>query len=125
MSSEYFVRITPEGAVQTVSTENPCLDWYYDQIGCTSIETVPLADTKSGKSVMIVDEECLIKPDPIPNAIASYLIGYPICGNVLIGGIGDRNGEPDIVGFDKSEITAHRLTIHIILTQRGMFEETS
>lgn len=121
---EFFVRITPEGAVSTESIENPDLDFYYNQIGCSSIETIPLAKTKYNDQIMILDEECLLKDDHKPNPIAMYLTHLPICGTVLIAKTGTRNGEPDIVGFSLSEVTATRMTLHVMLTRSKMFEES-
>lgn len=115
---EYFVKITPEMTVSTISTEEATLDFWYQEIGCTSIECVRLTRDQ----FMIVDEEGLVKDPPAKiNVLASCLYNYPLHGTVLIGKQGKRHGEPDIVGFTEQEVTKVRLAIMITLDISELF----
>lgn len=119
---EYFIRITPQCAVSTVSTDNPHLFWYYGQINADSIEIVRGFADRS-KQVMVVDEEGLINGSAV-NPIASLLYGHVICGTVLIAREDLRNGEPDIVGFTIEQVTAARMALHVFLMKTGLFEDS-
>lgn len=119
---EYFIRITPQCAVSTVSTENPHLYWYYGQINADSIEIVRGFADRS-KQVMIVDEEGAINDSEI-NPVASILARQRIFGTVLIAREDLRNGEPDVVGFDRMQVTAARRALHAFLMETGMFEDS-
>lgn len=118
---EYFIRITPQCSVSTVSTENPHLYWYYGQINADSIEIVRGFADRS-KQVMIVDEEGAINGSAL-NPIASYLTHRPIFGTVLLAREDLRNGEPDVVGFSIERVTAARLALHVCLMNSGVFED--
>lgn len=118
---EYFIRITPQGAVSTVSTDNPHLYWYYGQINADSIEIVRGFANRS-KHVMVVDEEGAINGSDM-NLIASFLARQIICGTVLIAREDLRNGEPDIVGFTIEQVTAARMALHVFLMVTGKFED--
>ena len=115
---ENFIRITTNHKMQHLQTESPGLDWYYDKIGCTSIEIVRIG--KRCKHVMVVDEEGLMNGSE-PNHIATMIAGQPIFGNVLLCKEDLRNGEPDIVGFNPYEARAAMLAIHCIITDNGDF----
>lgn len=118
---EHFILITPENAVKGVTTENPGLDFYYEQVGCQSIEIVRISRTRA-KHVLVVDEEGLLKENPQLNAIASLLAMQPIYGNALLAKDDLRNGEPDIVGFDLKEALASLAALHVALIGSGHFE---
>lgn len=118
---EYFIRMTPDNTVSTVSTDNPHLFWYYSQINADSIEIVRF--NRQMKHVLIVDEEGLLKDNPRTNLIASLLAGQMIVGTVLIAREGMRNGEPDIKGFSLDSVTAVRLGLHYAMMKSGLFED--
>ena len=117
---EHFILITPDNAVKGVTTEAPGLEFYYEQIGCKTIEIVRISKNRTNK-VFIVDEEGLLKENPEINAIASLIVKQPIYGNALLAKEGERNGEPDICGFEIKEAIAARLAIHVSLLGSGMF----
>ena len=119
---EYFIRITPQCVVSTVSTENPHLYWYYGQINADRIEIMRGFADRS-KQVMVVDEEGAINGSEI-NPVASYLTHRPIFGTVLIAREDLRNGEPDIVGFTIERVTVARIALHLALTNSGIFEDS-
>lgn len=122
VNMEYFIRITPQCVVSTVSTEHPHLYWYYGQINADSIEIVRGFADRS-KQVMVVDEEGAINGSDL-NPIASFLARQHIFGTVLIAREDLRNGEPDIVGFTIELVTAARLSLHLALTNSGIFEDS-
>lgn len=126
MKYEHFVRITPQNAVSTETTDNANIYWFYGKINCDSIEIVRLFQHRSaGKHsnvCLIVDEEGRINGSPL-NLIASFLACQPIYGTVLIGEIGERDGEPDVVGMSIEVVTAFRLAIHYSLMKSGLFED--
>lgn len=119
---EYFIRITPQGAVSTVSTDNPHLYWYYGQINADNIEIVRGFADRS-KQVMVVDEEGAINGSDV-NPVASFLARQIICGTALIAREDLRNGEPDIVGFTIEQVTAARMALHVFLMESELFEDT-
>lgn len=109
---EWFILLQPDtdmiGAV-ALDPMSGILDFYYQTIGCDSVECVSLffETVKDDPLIMIVDEEGLCKDLPL-NASASGLYirsGYRgiIVGKALIGRAGIRYGEPDIVGFETSD----------------------
>ena len=109
---EWFILLQPDtdmiGAV-ALDPNGRVLDWYYQTIGCESIECVYLYfdSIKDQQLIMIVDEEGLIREKDL-NASASGLYirsGYRgiIVGRALIGRMVYRNGEPDVGGFETSE----------------------
>ena len=118
---EYFIRITPNNTVETVSTDNPHLFWYYSQINADSIEIVRF--NRQINHVLVVDEEGLLKENPQTNLIASVLANQLIVGTVLIAREGMRDGEPDIKGFSLDRVTAVRLGLHYALMKSGLFED--
>lgn len=108
---EWFILLQPDtDMIGTVALDpmSPILDFYYNTIGCESIECVRLFyNSIKADLIMIVDEEGLCKDLPL-NASASGLYirsGYRgiIVGKALIGRAGIRYGEPDIVGFETSD----------------------
>lgn len=74
------------------------LDFMYLTIGCDSIECIRFRNF-SGDVLGIVDEEGLFNPRLRANAVASLMCGQRIVGRMLVGQQGERNGEPDIVGY--------------------------
>ena len=72
------------------------LDFYYKQIGCDCIDIVHTYALEElgvrgsvGEFCMVIDDEGLLKDNPVLNPIASLLYGcdlhgQPIAGNVLI-----------------------------------------
>ena len=76
-------RITVEGYPERSSGEQ--LRWMYDQIGCSFIEIVH--PRKLPGFSMVVDEEGLIKKNPVANRIASMVYGYMEHGQVIAGNV--------------------------------------
>ena len=109
---EWFILLQPDtDKIHAVALDpkGRVLDWYYQTIGCESIECVSLYfdSIRSDQLIMIVDEEGLIKEKDL-NASASGLYirsGYRgiIVGRALIGRMVYRDGEPDVGGFETSE----------------------
>ena len=100
---EWFVYF-PQGSLQpqlipvTISSTDSLLTFLYITIGCESVETVR---TGSGSEVvMIVDEEGLFNDRLKPNLIGCSLYNGLIVGGIVLAKEGQRDGEPDIVGFD-------------------------
>lgn len=59
--------------------------------------------------VMIGDEEALLKENPIPNALGSFLYethkhGHPICGTIVFMAVGWTGTGRDIIGLDESQV---------------------
>lgn len=119
--AEIFVRITPECVVSNVPClGTPDLDFFYEEIGTHSIEIVRFGHIGQ---CLIVDECGRLRESPQTNPIASLLAGQPIFGNALIAKEGDRNGEPDIIGFTEKEVIAARLGLHVALMSSGLFTD--
>lgn len=106
---EWFVRFAAGGNIEpeiipvTIADTDALLNFLYQQIGCRSVETVRFG---RGGSVLVVDEEGLLKDDPVPNIVGCALYPGYIVGNLILCEEGTRNGEPDIVGFP-TMIEAH------------------
>lgn len=122
---EHFILITPENRIQGIRTTNACLRFYYEVVNCQSIEIVrPFRDCPSCRDhVFVLDEEGRLKDEPRLNVIASMLAQIPLYGNVLIAKEGLRNGEPDIMGFDRAGAESVIRSIHFSLTGSGLFTE--
>lgn len=119
---EYFILITPDNCVKGIVTENANLDFYYSALECRSIEIVrPFRNTHAGQQVMVIDEEGRLKDRPRVNTIASVLANQLLYGNVMIAIEGKRNGEPDIIGFDKPHANIAMSAIRITLETSGLF----
>lgn len=106
---EWFVKfpagsLEPEIIPVTIADTDALLNFLYQQISCSSIETVRFG--RSGSAVLVVDEEGLLKEDPTPNLIGCALYPGYIVGNLILCEIGKRDGETDIVGFP-SMLEAH------------------
>lgn len=107
---EWFVKfragsdIEPEIIPVTIADTEALLNFLYQQIGCRSVETVRFG--RSGTSVLVVDEEGLLKENPVPNIVGCALYPGYLVGNLILCEEGTRDGEPDIVGFS-SMIEAH------------------
>lgn len=100
---EWFIYF-PQGSLQpqlipvTISSTDSLLTFLYITIGCESVETVR---TGSGSEVvMIVDENGLFNDRLKPNLIGTALYDGLIVGGIVLAKEGQRDGEPDIVGFD-------------------------
>lgn len=118
---EYFLKYEPEAIIYNKlhsvcplelpvgpDPDNVELKFFYDNIQCDDIEVVRSATMNKlypeGGLMLVCDGSFLCRPDlPSMNCIASSIAGQTILGNVLIGCCGDRNGEPDIVGFESYE----------------------
>lgn len=74
------------------------LDFMYQAIGCSSIECIRFRNF-SGEVLGIVDEEGLYNPRLRANSVGSLMYGQRIVGRMLVGLQGERDGEPDIVGY--------------------------
>lgn len=102
MSKEYFVKFPamstiPEIIEAEISGTRELLDLLYQRIGCESIQTVRI----SRDVWMIVDEEFLLKnPMPPFNALATLAYRHPIYGTAVFCREVERDGEPDLGGFD-------------------------
>lgn len=117
MEKEFFLKYVPEAvtlrpAHKVCSIELPDQDpdgsselrFFYSQIGCEDIEIVRSQQLNKlyPKGLMMIVDGCFLCHETMAkvNPIASALAGQYILGNALIGRLGDRNGEPDIIGFD-------------------------
>lgn len=81
----------------TFADTDALLNWLYLKIGCESIQTVRI----SRDVWMIVDEEFLFKnPMPELNALATLAYRQPIYGHAVFCTEVERDGEPDLGGFD-------------------------
>lgn len=99
---EWFVyfppaSFTPQIIPVTIADSDALLTFFYQTIGCESIETVRFG---SPSDVLVCDEEGLCKENPKANFIGSALYTGIIGGGVIIAKEGQRNGEPDLIGFD-------------------------
>ena len=73
---------------------------------------------------MIVNEEGRLLDLPL-NYVGSYFYGTdqhgePIVGNIVIMKDGYRNGEPDIVGLDDSEVERVKYTISTLMSMMNL-----
>lgn len=73
---------------------------------------------------MIVNEEGRLLALPL-NYVGSYFYGTdqhgePIVGNIVIMKDGYRNGEPDIVGLDDSEVERVKYTISTLMSMMNL-----
>lgn len=105
----FAVKISTLHGVKIVemNPEQGFLKFCYENIGCQYIETV-YARYLHEPYVLIVDEEGRLKDTPEINHIASFLYGYqvhlePIVGNVLVAKTGMTEEGPDILPLDKAE----------------------
>ena len=122
---EHFVLLTTDNRIRGVMTSTPSLMFYYSMIGCRSIEIVrPFRGTNITRQIMVIDEEGRLRNNPRMNVIASMIAGQPLYGNVLIAKEDFRNGEPDIVGYDRQSAEAIITKIRVALQASGSFEET-
>lgn len=117
MGKEYFLKYVPE-AVTLIPAHKVCsieipdqdpdgtneLRFFYSQLGCEDIEIVRSQQMNKlyPSGLMMIVDGCFLCHENLGkvNPIASALAGQYILGNALIGRLGDRNGEPDIIGFD-------------------------
>ena len=74
--------------------------------------------------IMIVNEEGRLLDLPL-NHIGSFFYGTdqhgePIVGNIVVMKDGYRNGEPDIVGLDDSEVERVKYTISTLMSMMNL-----
>lgn len=113
MAIEYFV-LYQDGVhwqqepaiIEWDPDECSLLDFMYQAIGCSSIECIRFRNF-SGVVLGIVDEEGLFKSNLRANAVGSLMYGQRIVGRMLVGQQGERNGEPDIVGYPSKRDAWH------------------
>lgn len=106
--TEHFILIdTDHGQLvhsdisETMDFLNSCYQW----IRCDTIQTIRLMDVctdlgVSQKLLGVVDDNGLISGLQKYNLIASMITGEYIMGPLIIGMHGERQGEPDIVGWN-------------------------
>lgn len=122
---EHFILITTDNRIRGVMTSTPSLMFYYSMIGCRSIEIVrPFPKHTEARQIMVIDEEGRLRKNPRLNVIASMLAGQPLYGNVMIAKEDFRDGEPDIVGYDRQSAEGIITCIRVALQASGCFEET-
>lgn len=100
---EWFVyfpvgTLKPQLIPVTISSEDSLLTFLYITIGCESVETVCVNQDPPIR--MIVDENGLFNERLKPNLIGCTLYNGLIVGGIILATEGQRDGEPDIVGFD-------------------------
>lgn len=105
--TEYFL-IFPQGkskfepeivGVELKDTEE-LLTFLYKTISCSSIENVYLRNITG--LIAVVDEEGLFRDNKL-NWILSAIYGGRIMGIAVVGKQGERDGEPDFVGFESKD----------------------
>lgn len=101
----YAIKLTATGTFQIVEIpENRDWRWPSQQIGCDLIDIVR-TDGLGHEFVMIVDDEGLLKEDPMINMIASVLYGFKKHGEFLVGDVLImREDEEDLAGLDSDQI---------------------
>lgn len=120
MAKEYYLKYEPECITMTdmhsvCCMELPELDpygcnelqFFYDNLDCEDIEVVRSQTMNQlyPSGLMMIVDGCFLLHEEMkrPNPIATSIAGQIILGAALIGRLGDRNGEPDIIGFDSEE----------------------
>lgn len=109
---EWFVyfqqgSLQPQLIPVTISSTDSLLTFLYITIGCESIETVRTGSGSGSEIVMIVDENGLYNDRLKPNLIGGALYNGLIVGGIVLAKEGQRDGEPDIVGFDTMPEAQH------------------
>lgn len=102
---EWFVYFPPMSTKpqiipKEIRNTRELLDFLYDTIGCSSIETVRFS---SPTDRIIVDEEGLLKQDFQINLVGSALTESLIVGRIVLAREGCRDGEPDLLGYESME----------------------
>ena len=119
---EYFILITPDNAVKTVETDTPPTpDFFQEHLECDCFTIIRFA--RKTHQIMLCDDSALLKPEPRFNAIASTIIQRPVYGNVLMAIEGERDGEPDIIGYNGIQMVCARAALHETLMESGLFED--
>lgn len=120
MAKEYFLKYAPECITLTYMhtvccMELPDLDpdgchelqFFYDNLDCENIEVVRSKTMNQlyPSGLMMIVDGCFLMREEMkrPNPVATSIAGQIILGAALIGRLGDRNGEPDIIGFETEE----------------------
>lgn len=103
------VKLNTDGTVEIVDVpeQGKLLEWMYGQIGCDMVEHV-YPRMLSEPYMLVIDEEGLLKENPIINFIASWYYqtqvhGQPIVGTVLIMKQDAIDGEMHDVGMSEDE----------------------
>lgn len=108
----HYYLIHEDGFIEHIESEKHFegLEFYYDNIGCTSIETIRLPDFDlNGETIpllAIVDEEGLYHDTEV-NDYISGILGTPVVGKAIIATIDEipgEYGEKDIAGIKKDII---------------------
>lgn len=121
---EYFILITPDNTVQTVDTaEPPTPEFFQRYLECEWFTIVRFA--RITHQVMLCDDCALLKPEPEINKIASCIAHRPLYGNVLMCIEGERNGEPDLIGYNGIQMVCARAALHETLMESGLFEDAT
>ena len=99
---EWFVyfppmSVKPQVIPKEIRNTRELLDFLYDTIGCSSIETVRFS---SPTERIIVDEEGLLKKDFQISPVGSALTESLIVGGIVLAREGCRDGEPDLIGYE-------------------------
>ena len=111
------IKLRTDGHIEIIDVpqQRSLLDWFYLQLGCGSIENVYPRGLKE-PYMMVVDEEGLLKDQPIINFLGSYLYetqkhGHPIVGTVLVMQRVMTWDGPDIGGIPEEEAMALAVSI--------------
>lgn len=119
---EYFILITPDNAVSTVCPdETPTPEFFQKHLDCDCFTIIRFA--RKSHQIMLCDDSALLKPEPRFNAIASTIIHRPVYGNVLMAIEGERDGEPDIIGYNGIQMVCARIALHEIIMESSLFED--
>ena len=103
------IKLRTDGHVDIIDVpqQRSLLSWFYTQIGCSCIENVYPRGLQE-PYMMVVDEEGLLKDDPVINFLGSYLYetqehGHPIVGTALVMQRVLTYDGPDIGGIPDQE----------------------
>ena len=122
MEKAILLRVSEEmGMVEIIDFEKDGLDFYYEKLGCDTIDIVSaygLSGTElEGKGIcLVVDDEALLKEKPVLNPAGSLLYGaakhgQPLCGNVMVCKDHYTDEGTETVGFTDEEVIAVMKTI--------------
>ena len=106
---ETFVKISQEGKLSLVELE-PNWRCFSDELHCNGIEmpgAYGVNDRLPVKFILVVDEVGRFVSSNMPNPMAGYLYGdvvNGIVGDCIVGKLGTRDGESDIVGLTRRDI---------------------
>lgn len=129
MAKEYYLKYAPECITMTDMHTVCCMDlpekdpngfhelkFFYENLNCDEIEVVrsQVMNQLYPSGLMMIVDGCFLINEEMkrPNTVATSIAGQIILGAALIGRLGDRNGEPDIIGFE-SEADANEIAADI------------